>query len=263
MDGQRGPAAERSPLRDSGPGVAVETATPRPLAAAAGAAFGALSWLRGARIFHPDGVGYTGILRIERPQPEHAVPLLARPGDHPALIRFSRAAGVPEPLPDALGLSLRLVDVHGRGRHQDFLLVTSADGPLLHHLVLPGVRGFFGHSFSSLLPYRLGGRLRLVGAQPARQRERLARGALAELVELAERGNLHFRFALASLVGGWSAVGDLHVAERLSRDETERLAFTPWNTGGGIRPVGPLMGLRKAAYRASQRARGLHPSEIP
>src|SRR5215218_595232 len=144
-DRRRRSAAERSPLRDSGPGVAVETATPRPLAAAAGAAFGALSWLRGARIFHPDGVGYTGILRIERPQPEHAVPLLARPGDHPALIRFSRAAGVPEPLPDALGLSLRLVDGHRRRPHQHYLRLTAAYVPLLHNLVVPHVHSFFGH----------------------------------------------------------------------------------------------------------------------
>jgi hypothetical protein len=51
--------------------------------------------------------------------------------------------------------------------------------------------------------------------------------------------------------------------ERLPGETTERLAFTPWNTGGGIRPVGPFNRLRLAAYRGSQRGRGLEPAEIP
>lgn len=253
-----------SSLTAGGTGPAVEPQLPGPVAAAAANLFGALSRLRGARIFHPRGVGYAGNLVIEQPQAEYSgVPLLERAGEYPAVVRFSRAAGLPEPLPDALGLAVRLTDVHGRGRHQDFLLVTSADGPLLHHMLLPNVRGFFGQSFSSLLLYRVGAKLRLVGATPATRPRQRAPGALPELIEAAERGGLHFRLALASLGGSWRAVGDLHVARRLPEDETERLAFTPWNTGGAIRPAGPLQGLRRAAYRGSQRGRGLPASEIP
>jgi hypothetical protein len=262
----RGAAGRRrAPTGDGGPGRAVGTATPGPVAAAAGAAFGALSRLRGARIFHPRGVGYAGLLRVEQTQRRYpGVALLERSGAHPALVRFSRAAGLPEPLPDALGLALRLVDVHGRGRHQDFLLVTSADGPLLHHLLLPGVGGFFGQSFSSLLPYRVGGELRLVGATAAtRSGRREARGGLGDLVTVADRGDLVFRLGLAPLMGCLATVADLQVVERLPDAETERLAFTPWNTGGGIHPTGPLMGLRRAAYRGSQEGRGLRPTEIP
>ena len=262
----RGAAGRRrAPTGHCGPGAAVGTTTPGPVAAAAGVAFAALSRLRGARIFHPRGVGYTGLLRVEQPQKRYSgVPLLERPSAHPALIRFSRAAGVPEPLPDALGLALCLVDVHGPGRHQDFLLVTSADGPLLHHLLLPGLGGFFGQSFSSLLLYRIGDELRLVGATPAtRPRGREARGGLGDLVRVADRGELVFRLGLAPLMGYLATVADLEVGERLPDAENERLAFTPWNTGGGIRPTGPLMGLRRAAYRGSQEGRGLHPTEIP
>src|SRR5215210_1279406 len=145
---------QRTAAATSAPGRATQSATPGPVAAAIGGGFGALSRLRGARIFHPDGVGYAGALRITRPQTGYpGVPLLQRRGEHRALIRFSRGAGLPEPLPDVLGLALRILDVHGRGRHQDFLLVTSADAPVLHHLLLPGVRGFFAQSFSSVLPY--------------------------------------------------------------------------------------------------------------
>jgi hypothetical protein len=79
----------------------------------------------------------------------------------------------------------------------------------------------------------------------------------------AERRDLRFDLALATLGGRWSAVGALAVGERLPDEETERLAFAPWNTGGGIRPVGPFMGLRQGAYRGSQHARGLRGAEIP
>jgi hypothetical protein len=74
---------------------------------------------------------------------------------------------------------------------------------------------------------------------------------------------VRFRIALAALAGRWSPFGELEVGERLPGEHTERLAFTPWNTGGGIEPAGPLMGLRRAAYRGSQRARGLGRREIP
>ena len=257
--------AQPSSPAASGPGTAAGTAVPGPLAAAAAATFGALSRLRGARIFHPEGVGYRGVLCVERSQPGYAgIPLLERPGEHHALFRFSRAAGLPEPLPDALGLAVRLVDVHGRGHHQDFLLVTSADGPLLHHLLLPGVGGFFGQSFSSLLLYRFAGKLRLVGATAAdRPESGEDRGTLAELARVAERGELAFDLALAPVLGRWATIGALRVGERLPDAETEQLAFTPWNTGGGIRPVGPLQGLRRAAYRGSQEARGLDRAQIP
>lgn len=255
----------RRPAEDLRPGIAPASRAWRPAEAVAGLAFGALSRLRGARIFHPDGVGYTGVLQVEEERTDYpGVALLERPGEHRALLRFSRAAGLPEPLPDALGIAIRLLDVHGPSRHQDFLLVTSADGLLLHHLLLPSIRGFFGQSFSSLLLYRIGGKLRLVGATPAaRPAQREARGSLAELTTLADRGDLGFDLSLAPLTGRWRSVAHLRVDDRLPDDTTERLAFTPWNTGGGIEPAGPLMGIRLAAYRASQRGRGLRPGEIP
>ena len=245
MAARRRSAAARSPV------------IPRPLATATGALFGALSRLRGARIFHPRGVGFEATLSVDRPcRGYRNVPLLERPGDHRAIVRLSRAAGLPDFLPDVLGLSLRLQDLHGPGRHQDFLLVTSADVPGLHHLLLPAPRGFMSRSYSSLLLYRVGGRLRLVGAEPALVRPRGDRGTLAEVTEAAAAGALRFRLALASLQGRWNPFADLVIGEQLDGDRTERLAFNPWNSGGGIRPIGPLQGLRRAAYAGSQRGRG-------
>lgn len=257
-------ATQRRRTSGSGPGRAAPSETPAPLAAAAGLTFGALSRLRGARIFHPVGVAYTGVLRVERPQLGYpGVPLLEEPGEHPAIFRFSRGAGLPERLPDVLGIAVRLTDVHGPGRHQDFLLATGAGPPGLRHLLLPGLGGFLAQSFSSLLLYRIGGQLRLVGAQPSGRRPARDGGALPQLIRAARRGDLSFRLALASPASRWSAVGDLEVGRRLPHAESEALAFTPWNTGGGIAPTGPFMGIRRAAYRSSQRGRGLRGAQIP
>jgi hypothetical protein len=212
---------------------------PGPAARATGAAFRGLSQLRGARIFHPHGIGYDARVAITSGWDE--VPALAPAAEHRAIVRLSRAVGLPAPLPDAHGIALRLPDVHGPGRHQDFLLVTSSSGPLLQHLLLPGVAP--RQPYSSLLLYKIGGDIRVVGALPD--------------------GDGRFKLAVAPLRGGWHPIGQLILGAALPGEYTEQLAFNPWNTGDGIRPIGPLMGLRRAAYRGSQRGRGLSGAQIP
>ena len=237
---------------------------PGPVAAATSLIWQGLSRIRGARFFHPVGVAYTATLSVPRAQPEYTgVPLLERRSDYPAIVRFSRATGVPEPFPDILGIAISITDLYGRGRHQDFLLATSANAPGLQHLLVPAPGGFFGQVFSSILLYRVGPKIRVVGAEPASEPERYRRGALAQLVDTAERGDLTYNLTLAPLHGRHSPVAKLVVGERLSDELAERIAFTPWNTGDAIAPVGPLMGLRRAAYIGSQRGRGLSEGEIP
>ena len=156
------------------------------------------------------------------------------PGEHRAIVRLSRGVGLPKPLPDVLGLAVRILDAHGPRRHQDFLVVTSLDAPLLHHLILPGPLGPYGQSYSSVLPYRVGGQLRLVGALPRRP---------------------DFELATAALRGRWEPFGRLRLGERLSREASDALRFNVWNTGGGIRPTGPFQAIRDPAYRGSQAGR--------
>jgi hypothetical protein len=228
-----------------------------PVSGLTSAAYAALSALRRKRIFHPDGLGFTGTLRIEVALSDHpGVPLLAEPGTHDAIVRCSRGAGLPEALPDVLGVAVRLPDLHGPGAHQDFLLASSAEGPILHHLLLPGPGGFFGQTFSSILPYSVGGSLRLVGAVPVRPPAPAGGTDLEQLAEAAADHQARFHLALAGLGGRWQQFGTLSLLERLGDDETEALCFNPWNTGGGFRPRGPLMGLRDPAYRGSQWGRG-------
>ncbi len=231
---------------------------PRPIVAPLEAFWGALSALRGRRrIFHPDGVALEAELHVVG-EGGHGAPLLDAPGRHPAVVRLSRGAGLPDALPDTLGLAVRLCDVHGPGRHQDLLMNTSADAPLAHHLILPAPGGWFAQSYSSVLPYRVGGALRLFGALPVSPPPPAAgapRGSLRELDAALARGGVAFDLALAPLGGRLAPVGRLVLGARLPAHVAEEIRFSPWHTGGGIRPAGPLQGTRRPAYRGSQRGR--------
>jgi hypothetical protein len=108
-------------------------------AAAPAAAAGsyALAALRRRRSLHPTGVGYHGQLVIGDGPGRPSVPLLRPGAAYPALLRFSRGAGLPEPLPDALGVAVKLPDAHGPGADQDLLLTSSTSRPLLRRLLFP------------------------------------------------------------------------------------------------------------------------------
>jgi len=235
-------------------------------AAAAGpvvaAGFYTLAALRRRRSLHPTGVGYQGRLRVpdERP-PRPGVPLFQAGATHPVLVRFSRGAGLPEPLPDALGVAIKLPDAHGPGVDQDLLLTSSTDRPLLRRLLFPA-RSFVRGAFSTALPYDLGSErvvLLLVpapinGGRSAGGGGRRPVGGLAELRAVAANG-LEFELRTAKSFGRSQPLATVTVDAPLPADQTEGLRFNPWTTGPGIHPSGWLNLLRDAAYRASQRGR--------
>jgi hypothetical protein len=239
---------------------------------AAAAGFSALAALRRRRSLHPTGVGYRGRLVIRDNDPGRPGVSLFRPGAaYPALLRFSRGAGLPEPLPDALGVAIKLPDAHGPDADQDLLLTSSTDRPLLRRLLFPA-RSFLRGAFSTALPYDLGGEqvvlLLLVpvhagdGRSASAGPRRRTGGALSELRAAAVDG-LCFELRAAGSVGRSRPIAILKVGEPLHAQETEMLRFNPWTTGPGIRPSGWLNLLRAAAYQASQRSRQHRPSHPP
>ena len=227
--------------------------------------FETLSAARGRRIFHPAGSAYRARFeRLPTPAPG-GVTILEDRFEHDAIVRFSRGLGVPRPLPDFLGLALRLPDAYGGGRHQDFLLATTGSRPLGNTVPLPAA-SFFGRAFSSLLPHRVGGKMRLVGAFALDPE--LATGELeplAELEEAAAATKVRFVVALAGATKSWRPVALLTVGEPVSPDEAAALRFNPWNTGGRIEPAWAVNRLRDPAYRGSQRGRAARRStdELP
>jgi hypothetical protein len=206
---------------------------PDTIATATGSLFKGLSAARGKRIFHPDGRVFEGTFTPWVRSAKAGVEILDQ-GPRPVLVRCSRALGLPQPAPDILGFAIRFPDAYGADRHQDLLCVTSIDAPVGHHALVP-TRGFFSRPYSTLLAYRLPEGIRLFGVLPR------------------DRGTNTFVLALAPLSRRFDGVGSIALGEQIPPAEGERLRFNPWNCGGGIRPTGPLMGIRDAAYRGSQK----------
>jgi hypothetical protein len=235
-------------FRPVGPATPLVEAT----AGAAAAVFtGIGSALRRARLFHPDGVAFQATVDLEGG--EHGAPLLDEPARRRAIVRLSRGTGVPEPLPDVLGMAVRFLDVHGPEAHQDLLLVTSGGPPLLRHTFAP-VRSFDHERWSSVLPYRVGGQLVLLGARPLRS-EGPPVQRLADLAEEVASGRLRFALEMAPVTGSWEILGTIELGARLTDAEAESLRFSAANAGGGVEPAGVLQATRRLAYRASQAAR--------
>jgi hypothetical protein len=236
-------------------------------AAAAGpavaAGFYALAALRRRRSLHPTGIGYQGWLQVPNDSPPRSgVPLFQAGATHPAILRFSRGAGLPDPLPDALGVAIKLPDAHGPGVDQDLLLTSSTDRPLLRRLLFPA-RSFVRGAFSTALPYDFGSErvvlllapvLTSAGRSAGGVGHRGGGGALAELRAVAANG-IHFELRTAKSFGRSQPLATVTAGASLSAEQTEALRFNPWTTGPGIRPSGWLNLLRDAAYRASQRGR--------
>lgn len=210
-----------------------------------------LEGMRGARVFHPDGIGFEAELTIAGNSSAPEGTLLGDPAGHAAVVRFSRAVGLPSQVPEILGVAIRLTDVHGPGRHQDFMLASSWRIAGGRHALIPATRGFFGSFFSSLVPYRVGGQTMLLGLDPGSDH-----ATPYDLEGLAATATgRSYTVCLAPFLGGWSAAGVLTIGDRLPDAPVEGLRFNPLNTGGGVRPAGPLQAFRAAAYEGSQAGR--------
>ena len=225
--------------------------------ASIGGVLAAWAGLRRGKAVHPDGVVYDARLVVTGAgdAPPDAT-LLVEPREHRAVVRFSRSLGVPRPLPDLLGMSIRVLDAYGEGRHQDFLLVTSADYPILHHVFLPAT-DVQHRPYTSSLPYRAGDARFLVGALPDPRSPRPHGGSEFDRLEAAaSSGRLTFQLAVSPIGGRFRPVAEIRMGRRLP-PELDALRFNPFNTGDGLEPVGWLNGARDRAYRLSQLAWGL------
>lgn len=185
------------------------------------------SLVRGERVIHARGTTTSGRLEV------HGVDVPARllrtPASYAVVVRLSRSLGLPRPLPDVLGIAVRVLDAYGEGRHQDLLLDTGASPPLLRRLPLP--RRTRSALHSSLLDYDAGGVRLLLGAR-----------------EVAEGT---WQLCLAQGQGAWRPWASLRIGPPLPAPDGRRLRFDPWTTGDDLRPAGVLNELRRGAYRAS------------
>ncbi|MET9299894.1 phosphodiesterase [Micromonospora aurantiaca] len=212
-----------------------------------------LARLRHARLLHPAGRTFAGETRIwGTPGPPTGVPLLDLPGRWPATIRLSKGVPTPGAWPDVLGVAVRL--------HRDpeppvdLLWSSSGAAPVLRNLPLPRRR--FAGTYTSIMPFRAGGRRLFLAVLADPESPDLGRG-LAEAGAAVAADEPRLVLAVASAVGRWRPFGEVRLDDERGAAEDAALAFDPiGNVPPGLRLAGPLARLRNDSYRGSRRARG-------
>jgi hypothetical protein len=226
------------------------------------------SFVRGARVFHPEGVVYRADVYAD--VTDGALGKLAGRLAGPALVRLSSAmrhvkAGTSPR--DILGVALRFNLPQGaspgpRSRPQDLLLLSIA------HLwqvpigaLLTNPRDFLANDYHAISPFRVDGvgvvTFRLVPEVGAAEDEEET-GRLERLEQAVRQGRAVFRLQVKSEERGaaWKALATLALRKSVDIDQ-EGLRFSPFHDGAGLEPVGFVQGLRWAVYPASQAGREL------
>jgi hypothetical protein len=119
-------------------------------------------------------------------------------------------------------VSIKLPDIYGTGRDQDFLLASSGDGAPLHHVTVP-VAGDGPTLYSSLWLY-------LAGLTP------LLFGVQTDAGGLVPGGAA--AFSISPPVGRFRRVGILSVSDQVH--DAGQPVFAARNSGGNIRPLPPV-----------------------
>jgi hypothetical protein len=104
-----------------------------------------------AKPLHPRGSVVRGTLHRFGAEDRTGAAWLDQTGDDDVLVRQSRAVGLPSPVPDIVGLALRVPT--GGDRHGDLLFASTGLGPLTRYMLTPA-RSTHGRPLTTLLPYQ-------------------------------------------------------------------------------------------------------------
>jgi hypothetical protein len=164
------------------------------------------------------------------------VPWLDEPGTDPAVVRFSRGGGLPESLPDVLGIALR---IDPDGRPGDALFATTGRGPVGRFLLRPRRAGTLASAtYSTLQPYRAPSGPVVLAATPEP-------GPDATVIHLAA----------ARPTGRWVEFGAITV-DRTAHPADADVSFDPFlNPLPGLANYAWARRLREGAYAAARRSR--------
>jgi hypothetical protein len=220
---------------------------PRTAGRIVAAPLGALARRRRGKPMHPRGVVADAVLvRTGGPEAD-AVPWLAEPGSRPVLVRLSRGAGLPGPLPDLLGLAVRLPG----DPPVDLLLSSTGRGRLTRFV--PAFRRDAATRYSSIMGYRSDtGTLHLAAwpespvALPS-EPEPLA-------AAIAARRPV-FTLAAAHGGGAWHPFGRLRLLAPVPELDPDLRFDAVGNPPPGLVPDGPMARFRAPAYAAARAGR--------
>jgi hypothetical protein len=211
-------------------------------------AFARLAALRGDRVFHPRGLSLSGTLRAVD---EQACPPLAG-SDVPVTARLSKGIGLPDAVPDILGLALRIPDCPGGP--WDLALATTGVGTVSRFAVLPA-RGWRSARYGSLMAYRFADSgPRWLFAEP--DDDQPASPALEDLASFAAEHPLRFRLGAASFAERPRPLADLTLIAALPPGAAPPSYDPVAHCPNGVELVPRSVSrLRQPAYRGSREGR--------
>jgi hypothetical protein len=221
------------------------------------------SLIRGARLFHPDGVVYCAEVR-----PLANAGALGYLGEAlvgKALVRLSGATRrwrSGKDRQDLLGVAIRFkgsaeITAAPAPSDQDLLFASFRSiWSLPLAMFTTYARDFLANTYYAALPFRIHGvgrvKLRLVTAGLTTtgkdRRERLAQAVSLGVAVF------HLEVRKTTRGAQWVPVAAIDLRERADINQ-EELGFTPFRSGRGIHPVGLLQSIRVAVYPASQLGR--------
>jgi hypothetical protein len=200
---------------------------------------------------HPRGVVLDAVLERTGAVADWGVPWLTGPARDSAVVRLSRGAGLPAPLPDVLGLAVRLL---GGERPVDLLLSSAGRGRWTRFLPLPRVDA--GVPYSTIMGYRsVAGTLRLA-AVPERP-ERL--GSDPGPVAAGAPGAV-FRLLVARGGGEWVPFARLELSGRAGELDPDVRFDAVRNPPPGLLADGAMARFRAPAYAAAREGRSRSPA---
>jgi hypothetical protein len=205
--------------------------------------------LRSGKPMHPRGAVFSAVLeRHGRGSGEAwGVPWLDAAANEDAVVRLSRGAGLPSPLPDLLGLALRLPS--DSASPIDLLLSTTGRGAITRLLPVP--RRDTAAVYSSIMGYRSDAGTLRIAALPEDD------GVPSEPVPLAEevgREGLSFRLAVARGPGPWRPFGRLVLGEAAGPLDPGIRFDAVLHPPPGLVPDGPMARFRAPAYAKARAA---------
>lgn len=207
--------------------------------------------LRGARLFHPDGVLAKGTL-TRMAADGVGLPI----ADSDVVARVSKGVGMPGTVPDVLGLAIRMPPHSGDHSPWDVLLASAAGtNPVARTIPFPA-RALGSAVLSSLQPLHHDGGSWWLRAQVAPETPQ-ASVSLENFHKQINGAGLVFDIEQAHGTGPFEPLARLTLSEPADEADYPNIGFDP--TVNTTRDVDPepnwLSGTRKLAYRYSRKGR--------
>lgn len=208
---------------------------------------GALARWRSGKPMHPRGAVFEAVLERRGSATPWGVPWLDGVAVDRATARLSRGAGLPEPLPDLLGLAVALP---GQDGPVHLLLSSTGSGRLTRYLPLPRRDG--AATYSSIMGYRSDAGTIRIGALPEDDGVPSDPEPLARAVR---RRSLVFTLAAVRGFGPWQPFARLTLTEPAEPLDADVRFDAVLHPPPGLVPDGPMARFRAPAYATARAAR--------